>query len=368
MLRNAICLLFILVPMASHLEAKVTKSVFGEMPDGTKVEIYTLEEGALKARIMTYGARVVSLEVPDRSGKVADIVLGYESLAGYTADPKSYFGSVVGRYGNRIAHATFSLDGQAYHLPANDGTNTLHGGLIGFDKHVWQGHEIPNGVEMTLVSKDGDQGFPGTLTARVRYTLDAHALKIEYFATTDKDTVLNLTNHSYFNLAGEGNGDILGHVVMIPADRYTPVDANLIPTGELAPVAGTPLDFHKPTAIGARINDSNEQMKLGMGYDHNYVLNGKMGVLQEAAQVTDPGSGRVLTVETTQPGVQFYSGNFLDGTLHGKHGHIYARRTGFCLETQHFPDSPNHPKFPTSELKPGQTYHYVTVFRFSTAP
>ncbi len=368
MLRSVICWLFILVPMASHLEAKVTKSVFGEMPDGTKVEIYTLEEGALKARIMTYGARIVSLEVPDRSGKVADVVLGYESLAGYTADAKSYFGSVVGRYGNRIANATFSLDGHAYHLPANDGPNTLHGGLVGFDKLVWHGQEIPNGVELTLVSKDGDQGFPGTLTARVRYTLEAHALKIDYFATTDKDTVLNLTNHSYFNLAGEGNGDILGHLVMIPADRFTPVDANLIPTGELAPVAGTPLDFHKPTAIGARIETDNEQLKLGKGYDHNYVLNGKMGVLQEAAQVTDPTSGRVLTVETTQPGVQFYSGNFLDGTLHGKHGHVYGRRTGFCLETQHFPDSPNHPKFPTSELKPGQTYHYTTVFRFSTAP
>ena len=365
---SCICLFLTLVPLASHLEAKVTKSVFGDMPDGTKVEIYTLEEGAIKARIMTYGARLVSLEVPDRSGKVADIVLGYDDLAGYTADPKSYFGSIVGRYGNRIAHATFSLDGKRYQLPANDGVNTLHGGIIGFDKLVWQGHEIPHGVELTLVSKDGDQGFPGTLTARVRYTLEAHALKIEYFATTDKDTVLNLTNHSYFNLAGEGQGDILKHLVMIPADRYTPVDSGLIPTGELAPVAGTPLDFRKATAIGARINDDNEQLKLGRGYDHNYVLNEKIGTLQEAARVTEPTTGRVLTVETTQPGVQFYSGNFLDGTLHGKQGHVYALRTGFCLETQHFPDSPNHPKFPTSELKPGQTYHEVTVFKFSTAP
>jgi len=365
---SCICLFLTLVPLASHLEAKVTKSVFGDMPDGTKVEIYTLEEGALKARIMTYGARLVSLEVPDRSGKVADIVLGYDNLAGYTADAKSYFGSIVGRYGNRIAHATFSLDGKPYQLPANDGVNTLHGGILGFDKLVWQGHEIPHGVELTLVSKDGDQGFPGTLTARVRYTLEAHALKIEYFATTDKDTVLNLTNHSYFNLAGEGQGDILKHLVMIPADRYTPVDSGLIPTGELAPVAGTPLDFHKATAIGARIDDNNEQLKLGRGYDHNYVLNEKMGTLQEAARVTEPTTGRVLTVETTQPGVQFYSGNFLDGTLHGKQGHVYALRTGFCLETQHFPDSPNHPKFPTSELKPGQTYHEVTVFKFSTAP
>jgi aldose 1-epimerase len=367
-LLNCVFLWLTLVPLASHLEAKVTKSVFGDMPDGTKVEIYTLEEGAIKARVMTYGARLVSLEVPDRSGKVADIVLGYESLAGYTADPKSYFGSIVGRYGNRIAHATFTLDGKRYQLPANDGANSLHGGIKGFDKLLWQGHEIPHGVELTVVSKDGDQGYPGTLTARVRYTLEGHALKIEYFATTDKDTVLNLTNHSYFNLAGEGQGTILNHLVMIPADRYTPVDSGLIPTGELAPVAGTPLDFHHPTAIGARINDDNEQMKLGGGYDHNYVLNGKMGVLQQAARVVEPTTGRVLTVETTQPGVQFYSGNFLDGTLHGKHGHVYVKRSGFCLETQHFPDSPNHPKFPTSELKPGETYHETTIFTFSTAP
>jgi aldose 1-epimerase len=365
---NCVCLWLTLVPLASHLEAKVTKSEFGNMPDGTKVEIYTLEEGAIKARVMTYGARLVSLEVPDRNGKVADIVLGYESLAGYTADPKSYFGSIVGRYGNRIAHATFTLDGERYQLPANDGVNTLHGGIKGFDKLLWQGKEIPHGVELTLVSKDGDQGFPGTLTSRVRYTLEAHALKIEYFATTDKDTVLNLTNHSYFNLAGEGQGDILNHQVMIPADRFTPVDSSLIPTGDLAPVAGTPLDFHQPTAIGARINDNYEQMRLAGGYDHNYVLNGKAGVLQEAARVLEPTSGRVLTVETTQPGLQFYSGNFLDGTLHGKHGHVYNKHAGFCLETQHFPDSPNHPKFPTSELKPGQTYHSVTVFGFSTAP
>jgi aldose 1-epimerase len=356
-----------LVPLASHLEAKVTKSVFGEMPDGRKVDIYTLEEGALKARVMTYGARLVSLEVPDRNGKTADVVLGYDSLEPYTKDPKTYFGAIVGRYGNRIAHGTFELDGKRYHLPINDGDNSLHGGTVGFDKVLWQGKEIPGGVELTLVSKDGDQGYPGTLTARVRYTLEAHALKIEYFATTDKDTVLNLTNHSYFNLAGEGQGDILGHVLTIPADRYTPVDSGLIPTGELAPLAGTPLDFRKPAPIGARIHDNFEQLRLGKGYDHNFVLNGQMGALHEAAQVVDPKSGRVLTVETTQPGVQFYSGNFLDGTAHGKHGHVYNQNAALCLETQHFPDSPNHPKFPTSELKPGETYHYVTVFKFSTA-
>ncbi len=371
---SSICLFLTLlfltmVPLASQLEAKVTKSAFGQMSDGSKVEIYTLEDGAIKARVMTYGARLVSLEVPDRAGKVADIVLGYENLKGYTSDSKSYFGAVVGRYGNRIAHATFTLDGKAYKLPANERTNTLHGGPVGFDKLLWTGKEIPNGVELTLVSKDGDQGFPGTMTSRVRYTLAGKALKIEYFATTDKDTVLNLTNHSYFNLAGEGQGDILNHLVMIPANRFTPVDANLIPTGELTPVAGTPLDFHKPTAIGARIDDPYQQMHLGGGgYDHNYVVNEKAGVLQEAARVTEPTTGRVLTVETTQPGMQFYSGNFLDGTLRGKNGHVYAKHSGFCLETQHFPDSPNHPSFPTSELKPGQTYHQVTVFKFSTAP
>jgi aldose 1-epimerase len=367
-LLSCIFLLFTWMPLTSHLEAKVTKAVFGSMPDGSKVEIYTLEEGAIKARIMTYGARLVSLDAPDRSGKVADIVLGYESLASYTADPKSYFGAIVGRYGNRIAHATFTLDGKRYDLPANDGVNTLHGGTTGFDKLLWRGHEIPHGVELTLVSKDGDQGFPGTLTARVRYTLQGHALRIEYFAITDKDTVLNLTNHSYFNLAGAGQGDILSHQMMIPADRYTPIDAGFIPTGELAPVAGTPLDFRQATAIGARINDDNEQLRLGKGYDHNYVLNGKAGVLHQAARVMEPTSGRVLTVETTQPGVQFYSGNFLDGTLHGKQGHVYEKHAGLCLETQHFPDSPNQPKFPTTELKPGQTYHEVTVFSFSTAP
>ena len=346
----------------------MTKSAFGELPDGKKIEIFTLEEGAIKARVMTYGARLVSLEVPDRSGKMADVVLGYESVTPYTKDPKSYFGSIVGRYGNRIAHAQFTLDGKTYHLPANDGVNTLHGGLIGFDKLVWQGEIIPKGVELTLVSKDGDQGFPGTLKARVRYTLEPHGLKIEYFATTDKDTVLNLTNHSYFNLAGEGNGDILNHLVTIPADRYTPVDSGLIPTGELSPVAGTPLDFHKATVIGARINSDMEQMKLAGGYDHNFVLNGEMGKMQVAAVVMEPNSGRVLTVETTQPGVQFYSGNFLDGTLVGKHGHVYGKHAGFCLETQHFPDSPNHPMFPTSELEPGETYHYITEFKFSTTP
>ncbi len=365
---HCIYLFFILMPMASRLEAKVTKSEFGSTPDGTKVEIYTLEEGALKARIMTYGARLVSLEVPDRSGKTGDIVLGYESLAGYTADPKSYFGSIVGRYGNRIAHASFTLDGKEYHLPANDGTNTLHGGIKGFDKLVWQGHEIPNGVELTLVSKDGDQGFPGTLTAKVRYTLEAHALKIEYFATTDKDTVLNLTNHSYFNLAGEGHGDILNHQVMIPADRYTPVDASLIPTGELAPVAGTPLDFHQSDGYRSPDRRQIRANAPGRGIRPQLCSEWQDGRHARgcARRRTDHRADTHRRNHATR--IQFYSGNFLDGTLKGKHGHVYNKHAGFCLETQHFPDSPNHPKFPTSELKPGQTYHNVTTFGFSTAP
>ncbi|MGH9617199.1 MAG: aldose epimerase family protein, partial [Acidobacteriaceae bacterium] len=329
------------------------KAVFGAMPDGTSIDIFTLQDGALKARVMTYGARLVSLDVPDRNGNVADVVLGYDSLAGYLGDPKTYFGAIVGRYGNRIAHGEFVLDGKRFHLPKNNGDNTLHGGTVGFDKRVWTAHEIPGGVEMTLVSKNGDQGFPGTLTAHVRYTLSAHALKIEYFATTDADTVLNLTNHSYFNLAGEGQGNILDNVLTIPAERYTPVNAGLIPTGELAPVAGTPFDFRSPTAVGKRIDQDNQQLHFATGYDENFVLDHPGGhSLHEAARVLDPKSGRTMTVETTQPGVQFYSGNFLDGTPHGKHGHIYRKHAGLCLETQHFPDSPNHPAFPSTELKP----------------
>ncbi len=350
------------------MQAEVKKSVFGTMPDGTTISIFELQEGALKARVMTYGARLVSLEVPDRNGKVADVVLGYDSLAPYLSDPKTYFGAIVGRYGNRIAHGTFVLDGKRYEVPKNDGDNSLHGGTIGFDKRVWTAHEIPNGVELTLISKNGDQGYPGTLTSHVRYTLSAHALKIEYSATTDADTVLNLTNHSYFNLAGEGDGNILDNVLTIRADRYTPVNAGLIPTGELAPVAGTPFDFRTPTAIGKRIDQDNEQLKFARGYDQNFVLGASTDgqSMHQAARVLDPKSGRVLTVVTTQPGVQFYSGNFLDGTAHGKHGHVYEKRAGLCLETQHFPDSPNHPAFPSTELKPGQTFHSVTEFIFST--
>ncbi|HEV2273242.1 MAG TPA: aldose epimerase family protein [Acidobacteriaceae bacterium] len=361
-----VSLLFAVLATGMRMEAKVTESVFGKMPDGTNIQIYTIEDGLLKARIMTYGARVVSLEVPDRNGKVADVVLGYDTFLPYTKLPKTFFGAIVGRYANRIAHGAFPLDGKQYHIVKSEGDNTLHGGMVGFDSHVWQGHIVPNGVEFTLVSPDGDQGFPGKLTARVRYTLEHNALTIDYSATTDKDTVVNLSNHSYFNLAGEGQGDILGNLLTIHADRYTPVDSTLIPTGQLAPVASTPFDFRHETEIGARIHQNNEQLKLGNGYDHNWVLDGKAGELREAARVYEPKSGRLLTVQTTQPGLQFYTGNFLDGTAHGKHGHVYQKHAALCLETQHYPDSPNHPSFPSTELKPGQTYHNVTVFTFST--
>lgn len=350
------------------MRGEVTKAVFGAMPDGTTIDIFTLQQGAMKVRVMNYGARIVSLEVPDRNGKVADVVLGFDSLAPYLAK-NPYFGAVVGRYANRIGHATFDLDGKRYTLPKNDGDNSLHGGTVGFDSRVWSAHLIPDGVEFTLVSKAGDQGYPGTLTVHARYTLRAHTLQIEYFATTDADTVLNLTNHSYFNLAGEGHGNILDQVVTIYADRYTPINSGLIPTGELAPVAGTPFDFRKPTAIGKRIGEDNEQLRFGHGYDENFVLDrkdtGNSG-LHVAARAVDPKSGRVLVVETTQPGMQFYSGNFLDGTVRGKHGYAYRKHDAFCLETQHFPDSPNKPEFPSTELKPGQTFHSITQYRFST--
>jgi aldose 1-epimerase len=354
--------------LPSNLEAKtnVTKQPFGKLADGTPVEIYTLADGAVEARIMTYGGIVQSLKVPDRGGKSQDIVLGFGSVDGYVSNGKPFFGALIGRYANRIAHGQFKLDGKTYTLPKNDGDNTLHGGTRGFDKVVWQAKEIENGIELTYVSKDGDQGFPGTLTAVVRYTLVGTTLHIDYSATTDKDTVVNLTNHSYFNLSGQGNGDILKEELKINASRFTPVNTSLIPTGKLAPVAGTPFDFRKLTTIGARIDQDDEQLKNAKGYDDNWVLDKPAAQFGEAAEVYDPSSGRVLTVWTTQPGLQFYSGNFLDGSITSKGGKVYGHRAALCLETQHYPDSPNQPSFPTTELKPGQRYHQVTEFRFST--
>jgi len=365
----ALAILLSLTMVPTNLEAKttktqVTKAPFGRDTDGTPVDIYTLDDGTIQARIMTYGGVIVSLKTPDREGKMADIVLGLDSLDGYEGKVP-YFGALIGRYANRIAHGEFKLDGKTYTLPKNDGDNTLHGGTRGFDKVVWKAEEIANGIQLTHVSPDGDQGFPGTLTAVVRYTLVGNALRIDYSATTDKDTVVNLTNHSYFNLAGQGTGDILKQEMKINASQYTPVNANLIPTGKLAPVAGTPFDFRKLTPIGERINADNEQLRLGKGYDHNWVLDKPAGKMGLAAEAYDPGSGRVLQVFTTQPGIQFYTGNFLDGTITGKDGKVYGHRFAFCLETQHFPDTPNQPSFPTAELKPGQHYHQVTEFKFT---
>jgi aldose 1-epimerase len=344
----------------------VTKAGFGKLHDGMAVDLYTLKDADIEVGITNFGARIVSLKTKDRAGKVADVVLGYNSVEGYADErSKTYFGAVVGRYGNRLRSGTFVIDGITYHVPLNNNGNALHGGPHGFDEQLWTARELPNGVQMTLVSPDGDMGFPGKLTVTVDYSLIGSALQISYTAMTDKPTVTNITNHTYFNLSGEGSGSILGEVLQINADGYTPVDAGLIPVGGVQPVAGTPFDFRKPTVIGARIDAANEQLKVGGGYDHNWVLNGKNGEMKLAAKVYDPKSGRVLTVSTTQPGVQFYTGNFLDGSYTGKSGVKYAKRTGLCLETQHFPDSPNQPAFPSTLLKPGQMLHTETVFAFS---
>ncbi len=348
----------------------VTTQPFGKMPDGTQIESYTLSDGSVEATIITYGGIVVSLKTPDRNGNSADIVLGFDDLDGYYSNSNgtkggAFIGALVGRYANRIAKGQFTLDGKTYNLPINNPPNSLHGGPHGFNNQVWKGKEIPNGVELTYVSKAGEAGYPGTLTAVVRYTLISGELKIDYSATTDKDTAVNLTNHSYFNLAGQGKGDILGNMLTLQASKFTPVDAGLIPTGELKPVDGTPFDFTKSTAVGARIDSDDEQIKLGHGYDHNWVLDSKDGKVALAAEVYEPTTGRVLQVLTDQPGIQFYTGNFLDGTVKGKGGVSYGRRSALCLETQHFPDSPNHPDFPTTELKPKQKYHTTTVFKFS---
>jgi aldose 1-epimerase len=370
-LRRISLLLILLLATAVAVDAQVSKHPFGKTPDGQQVDLYTLRNtrGA-EAQIMNYGAIVVSLKVPDRNGKFGDVVLGFKDFDGYMKnDP--YFGAIVGRYGNRIAKGRFTLNGVEYKLATNNGENHLHGGIKGFDKVVWTGHEMksPAGssVAMTYLSKDGEEGYPGNLNARVVYTLtNNNELKIDYTVTTDKDTVQNITHHSYFNLAGEGNGDILNHLVTINANRFVPTDAGSIPTGELKSVAGTPFDFRKATAIGARIDQDDEQIKFGKGYDHTWVINGRMGVMRLAATAYEATSGRVMQVWTTEPGVQFYTGNFLDGTLTGKSGKVYQRRFGFCFETQHYPDSPNQPSFPTTTLKKGQTYKSTTIYRFSS--
>lgn len=360
----AIFAVLIMLSATMSARTRVAKQAFGHTSEGAAVDLYSLADGKVEVRIITYGGIIVSLRTPDRNGKLDDVVLGCDSVEKYVAQT-AHFGGIVGRYANRIAHGTFQLDGRTYSIPKNDGDNSLHGGIRGFDKVVWEAKKIQDGVELTHVSKDGDQGFPGTLTTTVRYTMSGNALRIQYSATTDKDTVLNLTNHSYFNLAGPGKGDVLGHVLKISASRMTPVDATLIPTGKVTSVEGTPFDFRTPHAIGERIDADDAQLRLGRGYDHNFVLDHPSGQLAEAAEVYEPTTGRILQVLTTEPGVQLYTGNFLDGSITGKAGRVYNRRFGFCLETQHFPDSPNHAGFPSTNLKPGQEFHSVTVFQFS---
>ncbi|HUA67593.1 MAG TPA: aldose epimerase family protein [Candidatus Saccharimonadales bacterium] len=354
----------------SESTGTITEAPFGKTADGTPVEIYTLRNSkGMEARIMTYGGIVQSLKVPDRDGHFGDVVLGYDNLEGYLTN-SPFFGALIGRYANRIANGKFTLDGHEYTLPTNNPPNCLHGGDQGFDKKVWKVVKAdvgPRGprLELSYLSKDGEEGFPGNLNVQATYTVtEDNALRVHFKATTDQDTICNLTHHSYFNLTG--SGDVLGYIVYINADKFTPVDSTLIPTGELRPVAGTPFDFLKPTAIGARINEDNQQLKYANGYDDNWVLNHPAGKLGLAAQVYDPVSGRVLTVYTTAPGMQFYTGNFLDGTITGKGGWVYQFRDAFAMEPQDFPDSPNHPNFPSAELKPGETYKSTIIYQFST--
>lgn len=360
----------LLAGCASKCSCKM-KSAASSIPfgqtDGKPVMLYTLRNAkGAEARIMNYGGIVQSLQMPDRTGKLGDIVLGYDDLAGYVKETP-YFGALIGRYGNRIGGAKFMLDGQTYTLATNNGPNSLHGGVKGFDKVVWDVvAATPNSLTLHYLSKDGEEGFPGNLDVTAVYTLtDANELKLTFHATTDKPTVVNLTHHSYFNLRGQGNGDILGHEVYINADKTTPVDSTLITTGEFADVAGTPFDFRKPTAIGARINDPDPVLQYGPGYDHNWVINKPAGQFGLQARVYEPTTGRVMEVLSDEPGLQFYAGNFLDGTITGKDGKVYQKRTGFCMEPQHYPDSPNKANFPSVVLRPGQTFKNTIIYKFS---
>ena len=354
----------------SEHKAGIEKAPFGKLSDGREVDLYTLRNAAgITAKITNYGGIVVSLTTPDKAGKFADVVLGMDSLAGYEKGVP-YFGALVGRYGNRIAKGKFTLDGKAYSLAVNNGPNALHGGLTGFDKVIWTVTSVEGdepALKLAYTSKDGEEGYPGTLSVEVTYTLQKdNALKIDYQATTDKATVVNLTNHSYFNLTGDANNDVLTHEVMLNASRFLPVDKGLIPTGVLQSVTGTPFDLTKSTPIGKGINDTtNEQIKFGGGYDHAWVLTDSSNSLKLAAVVHELVSGRVMEVRTTEPAIQFYTGNFLDGTLTGKGNVVYKKRAALCLETEHYPDSPNQTAFPTTVLKPGQTYQTTTVYSFS---
>jgi aldose 1-epimerase len=348
---------------------RISQRPFGCTSEGLSVTLFTLRNSqGSEATIMNYGGIVTSLKVPDKNGRMGDVVLGFDSLDGYLAE-HPYFGALVGRYCNRIARGRFTLDGKPYALATNNPPNHLHGGTVGFDKRVWTvvradvGLDGPR-LELSYLSKDGEEGYPGNLKVTAIYTLtDEDALRLDFEATTDKNTPCNLTQHSYFNLAGRG--DILSHRVQIHADAFTPVDSTLIPTGELRPVKGTPFDFRHPTAVGARIDEDDEQLKFAAGYDQNWVIRKAAGELALAARAVEPASGRVMEVWSTQPGLQFYTSNFLDGTLTGKGGWVYQRRNALCFEPQHYPDSPNHPQFPSAILKPGQTYTHTILYKFS---
>ncbi|MDQ3489306.1 MAG: galactose mutarotase [Acidobacteriota bacterium] len=368
----ALCALAAGVSLASmnqESKARIEKRVFGKLPQGTTVDLYTLtNKNGLQAQITNYGGIVVTLKTPDARGRMADIVLGYDDLRGYVNDT-SYFGALIGRFANRIAGGKFSLQGVEYQLARNNGVNHLHGGTRGFNKVVWQARAMTraDGVALRLsyVSEDGEEGYPATLAAMATYILtDTDELRVEYAATTDRETIVNLTHHSYFNLAGAGAGSILGHQVWINADRFTPVDETLIPTGELKAVKGTSFDFTRALSIGSRIEHADEQLHLGNGYDHNYVLNKEVRELTLAAEVYEPVSGRAVQVWTTEPGMQLYTGNFLNN-VRGKGGKIYNKRDGFCLETQHFPDSPNKPAFPSTALQPNERYTQTTIYKFT---
>jgi aldose 1-epimerase len=370
MSRSAFCALLLLSPLVAAAAAEsLPKVAFGTY-EGHEVSLYTLKNSAgMEVKITNYGGTIQSINVKDRNGKFSDVVLGFQTLDEYVQKAGSaYFGALIGRYANRIANGRFVLDGKTYQIPTNDGPNALHGGKVGFNRRVWEARDVSEAdkpaLELHYLSRAGEQGFPGNLDVTVRYTLDEqNGLHIDYYAKTDKDTVLNLTNHAYFNLVGAGSASVLNHKLMIDADRFTPVDKTLIPTGKLANVAGTPFDFRKPTDIGARIGKHDEQLRLGKGYDHNFVLNHSGDLKHLAVRVEEPKSGRVLEVYTTQPGVQFYSGNFLNGKVSGIGG-VYRHRSALCLETQHFPDSPNHPNFPSTVLHPGEEFHQTTIYKF----
>jgi aldose 1-epimerase len=355
--------------MSAPAPARAERRPFGKLPDGEAVELFTLSRpSGLKVAITSYGGYLVSLLAPDRTGRLTDVVLGYPDLAGYLGDTV-FLGSLIGRYANRIAQGRFTLGGRAYALATNDGPNHLHGGKAGFGRRLWRGAIVSgparDALELRLTSPDGEEGYPGTLDVTVVFSLTAdQGLRIDYAATTDAETIVSLTCHACFNLAGEGSGDVLGHELQVEAEEFTPVDATLIPTGERRRVEGTPLDFRSPTAIGAHVGDADEQLKVGGGYDHYLILRGQAGALRPAARVVEPRSGRALEVLTTEPGLQLYSGNFLDGSIVGKSGRAYGRRGGLCLEAQRFPDSPNRPEFPSAVLRPGQAYRQTTVYRF----